>query len=128
MDWAEIGTQIFLGILSVVVSAVGVLVTHLINKHIKNDTVKQYVNSLNVLVKECVQEVYQIYVDALKKSNAFDKEAQEHALQLCLDKINEKLPADLKKWLEDNYSDIQGYLTTLIESTIYYLKVKNKLK
>ena len=36
MDWAEIGTQIFLGILSVVVSAVGVLVTHLINKHIKN--------------------------------------------------------------------------------------------
>lgn len=126
MTWNEILIQIIEYGLGLVLSAVGILITFLINKYVKNDTIKGYVNSLNALVQECVQEVYQTYVESLKVNGAFDKEAQEKALALCLEKINTKLPNDLKGWLNNNQADIQGYLTTLIESTIYSLKNNNK--
>ena len=123
MNWAEIGTEILLSIIGVVVSGLGVFITYLINKYIKNDQLKTYLNSLNDIVKACTQEVYQTYVDALKKNNAFDKEAQEEALQLCLEKINETLPKELKNWLNNYQVDVNKYLISLIESNVYMLKV-----
>lgn len=126
MDWAEIGTQIILGLLGLVLSGLGILSTYLINRFIKNDKVKGYVNDLNNIVKECVQEVYQTYVEELKKTNAFNKESQREALLLCLEKVMLKLPTDLKKWLDENQVDLKDYLITLIESTIYSLKATNK--
>lgn len=126
MDWAEIGTQVILGIITIIGSVLSLVITFLINKYIKNDQVKTIVNSLHDLVKNCVNEIYQTYVEGLKKDGMFDKAAQEKALQMCLDKIINQMPSDVKKWLDQNYPDIQAYLKTLIESSIATLKIEQK--
>ena len=126
MDWAEIGTQVILGIITTLGSVLSLVITFLINKYIKNDQVKTIVNSLHDLVKNCVNEIYQTYVEGLKKDGMFDKAAQEQALQMCLDKIMNQMPSDVKKWLDQNYPDIQAYLKTLIESSIATLKIEQK--
>lgn len=122
MNWAEIGTQIILAIIGVVFSGLGVMFTYLINKYIKNDKVKAIINSLHELVHNSVLEVYQTYVEALKKDGMFDKAAQEYALNRCLEIINTNMPADVKQWLDENIGDITAYLQSLIEAQIATLK------
>ena len=51
MDWNGIATEIILGVVGLVMSALGILITYLINKYIKNDELKGIVNSLNELVR-----------------------------------------------------------------------------
>lgn len=122
MNWSEIGTQVILGIIGVVISGLGALITYLINKYIKNDKLKTIINSLNELVKNSVLEIYQTYVEALKKDGMFDEIAQKNALNKCLELIKTNMSADVKKWLEENYTDIDTYLKSLIEATIGLLK------
>ena len=59
MDWNGIATEIILGVVGLVMSALGILITYLINKYIKNDELKGIVNSLNELVRNSVLEIYQ---------------------------------------------------------------------
>ena len=84
MNWAEIGTQIITGIIGVLIAGLGTLITVLINKYVKNDKLKTILNSLNETVRNAVSEVYQTYVEALKKDGMFDAEAQKEALNKAL--------------------------------------------
>lgn len=122
MNWGEIGTQVILGVLGIVLSALGVLVTSLINKFVKSEEAKKIASSLNDLVKDSVLEVYQTYVEALKDKNMFDKDAQKKALERCLKLINTNMPSEVSEWLKANYSNAEGYLKTLIEANIALLK------
>ena len=122
MDWSEIGTQIILSIMGVVISGLGVFVTYLINKYIKNDKLKSIINSLNELIKNSVLEVYQTYVEALKKDGVFNKEAQQNALNKCMKLINENMTQEVRKWLDENHSNMEAYLKSLIEAQIALLK------
>ena len=122
MNWGEIGTQVILSIIGIVISAVGVIVTYLVNKYVSDAKLKSILTSLNTLVQNSVLEVYQTYVEALKKAGKFDAEAQKLALERCLALIKVNMPKELETWLKQNYSDIEGYLKSLIEAQIGYLK------
>ena len=122
MDWAEIGTQIILGIIGILITGLGTLITFLINKYVKNDQLKRILNSLNETVKNAVSEVYQTYVEALKKDGMFDAEAQKEALSRALEIIKTNLPSDVMAWVQDNYTDIDAYFKSLIEAAIGLLK------
>ena len=126
MDWNGIATEIILGIVGLVMSALGILITYLINKYIKNDELKGIVNSLNELVKNSVLEIYQTYVEALKKGGIFDEQSQNEALERCLALINRNMPEKVHAWLEANYGDIEAYLKSLIEAQIGLLKNQSK--
>lgn len=123
MNWNEIGTQIIVGIVGVIISGLGIFITYLINKYIKNDEVKKIMNSLQELVKNAVLDVQQTFVDELKKANKFDLEAQKQAVERCLEVIKVNLPIEIKKWLEANYEDFEKYLRTLIEAQVKLLKI-----
>lgn len=97
MDWAEIGTQVILGIIGVLITGLGTLITVLINKYVKNDKLKQILSSLNETIKNAVSEVYQTYVEALKKDGMFDEAAQKEALNKALTTIKQNLPTDVMK-------------------------------
>ena len=118
MDWAEIGTQVILGIIGILITGLGTLITFLINKYVKNDQLKRILNSLNETVKNAVSEVYQTYVEALKKDGMFDAEAQKEALNKALEIIKTNLPTDVMNWVKENYSDIDSYFKSLIEAAI----------
>ena len=126
MDWNGIATEIILGVVGLVMSAIGVLITYLINKYIKNDELKGIVNSLNELVRNSVLEVYQTYVESLKKGGIFNETAQNEALERCLALINRNMPENVHAWLEANYCDIEAYLKSLIEAQIGLLKNQSK--
>ena len=122
MNWGEIGTQVILSIIGIVISAVGVIVTYLVNKYVSDAKLKSILTSLNTLVQNSVLEVYQTYVEALKKAGKFDAEAQKLALERCLALIKANMPKDIETWLKANYSDIESYLKSLIEAQIGFLK------
>ena len=126
MDWNEIGTQVILGIIGVVISGLGVIVTYLINKYVNDAKLKNILTSLNTLVQNSVLEVYQTYVEALKKAGKFDAEAQKLAQERCLALIKANMPKDIETWLKANYSNIESYLKSLIEAQIGFLKNKAK--
>lgn len=122
MNWGQIGTEIILGITSVLITALGVLVTYLINKYIKNQELKDILNSLHDLIRNSVLEVYQTYVEALKDKDMFDKKAQKMALERCLELIKTNMPPKVEEWLKSNVKDIDAYLKGLIEAQIGALK------
>lgn len=124
MNWGEIGTQVILSIIGIIISAVGVIVTYLVNKYVSDAKLKSILTSLNTLVQNSVLEVYQTYVEALKKAGNFDAEAQKIALERCLALIKVNMPKELETWLKSNYSDIESYLKSLIEAKIALLKNK----
>lgn len=122
MDWAEILTQIILGVMGVLITGLGTLITFLINKYVKNDQLKRILSSLNETVRNAVSEVYQTYVEALKKDGMFDADAQKEALSKALEIIKTNLPADVMTWVKENYSDIDSYFKSQIEAVIGLLK------
>lgn len=122
MNWGQIGTEIIISLAGVVISALGLFLTYLINKYIKDQKVKDIINSLHQLVRNSVLEVYQTFVEELKGKDLFDKEAQNKALERCLGLIRANMPNDVKAWLEANVGDITAYLRSLIEAQIGSLK------
>ena len=126
MNWGEIGTQVILGIVGALISAFGILITYLVNKYVKDNQLKTILLNLNNLVQNSVLEVYQTYVEALKKAGGFDTEAQKLALERCLALVKANMPKDIETWLKSNYSDIDSYLKSLIEAKIGLLKAKAK--
>lgn len=122
MDWNAIGTEFVIGLLGLIITALGLVITNLINKYIKNEDLKAKANSLHEIVKVSVLDVYQTFVEELKANGTFDENAQKTAFKRCLDLIKTNMPQQVKKWLETNYSDIEGYLKTLIEAQIGALK------
>lgn len=122
MNWNEIGNQLIIGIIGILISGLGIYVTYLINKFIKDKDLKEIILSLNEVVQQCVLTTYQTYVEELKCKNEFTLEAQKLALEHCLELIKVNLPLKVKTWLEANYEDIDRYLKTLIEAQIGLLK------
>lgn len=122
MNWGEIGTQLIIGVIGVIISGLGIVVTYLINKYVNDAKLKNLLSSLYTLVQNSVLEVYQTYVEALKKAGSFDAEAQKQALNKCLELIKVNMPKELENWLKANYSDVESYLKSLIEAQIGLLK------
>ena len=122
MDWAQIGTQLVLGVIGVLITALGTVITYVINKYVKDARLKNILSSLNETAKNAASEVYQTYVEALKDKNMFTKEAQKEALNKALEIVKNNLPGEVMQWVTDNYSDIDAYFKSLIESAIGLLK------
>lgn len=77
----------------------------------------QYANAVNAVLS-AVDYVNQTFVDSLKESGCFDKEAQELALQKAKDAALETMEAGTRKWLEKSYIDLDNWLTVQIESAV----------
>ena len=126
MNWNEIATQVILGIIGVLITGLGSLLTYIINKYVKNEKGKTIADSFKQLVMTNVQSTYQTYVEALKKEGTFDKDAQEKALSRCVDNVKKTMPDAIKKWLGSNYQDITEVIKQMIESCIKESKDNGK--
>lgn len=118
-------------------SALGVIVTGLVswavaaltawlNSKIKNEKVAKYLTAITTIVGTSVKEVFQTYVEALKKENSFTVECQKKALDLALTKAKAALSDDLIGYISTTYGDVEQFLISQIESTIYSLKQKSE--
>lgn len=122
--------EILLNILSVVVTAVilplisyaGTKLVSYLNSKIQNEKTKDLLAQATLVVTNAVRAVFQTYVDSLKKSGNFGKEAQIEALKQAKNIALTQLSEDVKEYIQNNFGDINTWLTTQIEATINLIK------
>ena len=98
------------------------LFTSWLGTKIKNKKFVDYVNQILNITTTAVQATYQSYVESLKGTNMWTKEAQQKALEMALATIKKELSTELLDFINKNFGDINAYLTNLIESVLYKLK------
>lgn len=122
IDWGSIMNEIILWIIGTILSALGAYITYLIRKHVKNEELKDMLESFHEIVKDNVLETYQTFVEELKDKNEFSTEAQKCALIMARDHIVDGLTQDMKDWIVKNKGDVQKFVESQIEAQIGALK------
>jgi hypothetical protein len=89
-----------------------------IQSKVDNDTADKYIAMLDDTICACVIATTQTYVDALKKDNAFTKEAQQEAFNLTYSAVMAVLTDEAKKYLTNIYGDLTAYITNKIEAEV----------
>lgn len=124
--------EIVASIIGVVVTSVvvplitllGAKLTQWINGKIKSEETRKIMEEVNQIITSNVVYVFQTYVDNLKKKDKFDDKAQNYAFRYAQEKILNELSEVAKEYILEHYGDINGWITTQIESTIYTYKNK----
>ena len=98
----------------------------LVNEKIDNATLREILNDGLTVIENSVKYTYQTYVEGMKDKDIFDANAQKHALQMAKDKALSMLSEGFINMIKDMYGDVNNWLETNIESTIYTLKNSNK--
>lgn len=130
MEWLPLLYQILevcviplLGILTAyVVKYINAKSAEIQNK-VNNDTADKYIAMLDDTISACVIATTQTYVEALKKDNAFTKEAQIEAFNLTFNAVMTVLTDDAKKYLSEIYGDLTTYITNKIEAEVNISKI-----
>ena len=129
IDWLEILGQVFELIIFPAISAAAVyFITWIkvkkqeLQKKLKDETTKKYMDMLEKTIIDCVIATNQTYVSALKQEGSFDAEAQKKAFQLTYDAVMEILTDEAQKYLNEAVKDLTAYITTEIEAKVNIVK------
>lgn len=83
-----------------------------------NELAKKYLTMLTDTVSKAVKAVNQTYVDSLKQSGEFTREAQKQALEKAYSAVISALSEDAFNYLNSAAMDFDNYLNTLIEAQV----------
>jgi hypothetical protein len=129
MDWLEILNQAFQTAAPALMSALSMILIFGLCRVIKdtknrvaNDTTEKYFKMLEITITNAVLATTQTYVDAMKKENAFDKEAQKKAFNMTYEAVMKVLTDEAKRYLEAAVGDLSVYITNQIEATVKLTK------
>lgn len=125
MNWSDVVISVVSIVLTALASWGVAKLTELINSKISDKRAQSLLNAALSVVMDVVKQIYQTYVESLKKQNAFTEEAQKTALANALETIKAILPEKVKSFITENYGDMEAWLTTQIEAAIYTLKNKS---
>lgn len=120
-------------ITSILLAAFGMIVTALatwivnrvikwLNAKTKNEETKKCLESIRQLVMTIVKSTTQTYVNNLKGTENWTGDAQKVALFKTLEIVKSLMSEELKKFIVDNFGDLEMWLTNMIEAQIYSLK------
>lgn len=125
MEWLEILNTAAQTLVPLVLTALVVTALFYLEKLMKkgkeatdSDLVDKYLDMLQNTITDAVLATTQTYVDAMKKQNMFDEEAQKHAFKLSYDAVMKVLTDDAKKYIESAVGDLETYITNKIEATV----------
>ena len=94
-----------------------------IQNKVDNNTADKYIAMLADTISACVIATNQTYVEALKKDNAFTKEAQQEAFDLTFNAVMDVLTDEAKEYLTALYGDLSTYITNKIEAEVNLNKI-----
>lgn len=89
---------------------------------IDNETVRKTVLDAIDCVEQAVIYVMQTYVDGLKRSGSFTKEAQSEAYEKAKAKAYNLINQETQAIIESEYGDFNQWLDTKIEQTVRQTK------
>lgn len=131
MEWLPILYQI---VETCLIPLLGILAAYIIKfikaksaeiqNKVDNDTADKYIAMLDNTISACVIATTQTYVEALKKENAFTKEAQQEAFNLTFNAVMDVLAEDAKEYLTNIYGDLNAYISNKIEAEVNLNKSK----
>lgn len=124
MDWQSIIIQIISLVLAALGAWVLAKVKSLINTKIKNEKARALLDSATTVVSNVVKATYQTYVESIKGTDAWTKAAQEKALQDAVTSARSQLSEEVEKYISDNFGDVETWIKSLVETTLYNLKNK----
>ena len=122
-------------VLNIILAAVSIIVTGLaswgvavftnwISSKMKDKKAAKMLSDIIRIITDAVMEIFQTFVEALKKEGKFDAAAQQMAKEKAMEKIMTRLGEDMKQYIADNYGDIKAWISDQIETIIYQLKNK----
>ena len=122
--------EILLNVISIICTTViiplitwgGTELIKFIKTKTKNEKATEYLTLATQIVTNAVKVVFQTYVESLKNSGNFTKEAQIEALTKAKNIVLSQIGSDVKNYISDNYGDFNNWLEIQIESTINSLK------
>lgn len=133
MNFTEIWTQISPMLQDLLITLVGVVCAYAIKwlntkaNSLKADTsntiVKTAISNAEKIIEDCVKTTNQTYVDAIKGTDAWNKDAQEKAFVLTKDAVLKILTSDTVTIIKDSVGNFEDWLKTQIESTVSTNKV-----
>lgn len=129
MDWLTISNEVFQTLMPVVLLALSTVIIYYTGVLIKagkekskSTLVDKYLSMLEVTITNAVLATTQTYVDAMKKQNAFDEEAQKKAFNMTYDAVMKVLTDEAKQYIESAVGDLNTYITNQIEATVKLTK------
>ena len=118
--------NILLSVVSVVLTALaswGVAVlTNWLNTKIKDKNMAAMITQCLNIVADAVKQIYQEFVEALKKEGKFDAAAQEEAKKRAIAVVKNQLTPELMDFVKANYGDVEAWIKNQIEVALYNLK------
>lgn len=129
MDWVKLLQEIFY---VCVIPLLGVLTTYLV-QYLKakgnqiadstdNALASKYIKMLTETICTCVEATNQTYVEALKKTGAFDEAAQKEAFNKTKEAVMNILSDEAKKYLASIYGDLDQFIESMIEAQVKLAK------
>lgn len=115
---SEILTQIILSIVGVVISGIGSILVYYIKLKIDNEHATKVLSDAVEVVTNGVDYVYQTYVQSLKGTSLWDKQAMISANQQAVNYIKNNLSSDMMSFLMKNNKDINLWISEQIEIAI----------
>lgn len=97
MDWQSIIIKIVSALLATLGAWVLAKVKSLINTKIKNEKARNLLQGATNVVSNAVKATYQTYVESIKGTDAWTKDAQEEALKLAIAAARMQLSAERRK-------------------------------
>ena len=93
-----------------------------LNNKIKDQKLARWSSAIAKIIFDAVQTVQQTFVDEMKKSGKFDAEAAKRAKDKAMAIIKGQLTEELRKYITDNFGDMEEWLMNQIEAVIGQLK------
>ena len=132
MEFSEMLNYVLYIVLTVILPVVAKYVVDLIKTKIKesniiadatkNEDLSKIVEGALSDVMDAVLYINQIYVDSLKSSGRFDKEAQEEAFNRAYIEAMNMISDETKKVIEQLYGSFDRWLKLKIESSVNMAK------
>ena len=132
MEFSEVLNYCLYVVLTVILPVVATYVVNLIKAKIresnviadatKNEDLSKIVEGALSDVMDAVLYINQIYVDSLKSSGKFDKEAQEEAFNRAYAEAMNMISEEAKKVIEQLYGSFDKWLKLKIESSVNMAK------
>lgn len=123
-------SPILSNVLILIITALSSYIVTYINKKKKalqlemdNMLAIKYTDMIEKTIIDCVNATNQTYVEALKKDNAFTKEAQAEAFNRTLNSVMKILSDDCLEYLTTITTDVNAYIYNKIEAEVNYAKV-----
>ena len=124
----NLANQIAFWVITTVLTVVGGFVVRWINAKIagvKDEKIRKILSGAKDIVFDGVKYTYQTYVEEIKGTTVWDKEAQETAMKKTIDYAKGTLTEQAKDYIIANYGDLEAWIKQQAEVQIN--NAKNKL-